>query len=285
MAKTDPCPISPETLSALADGEESGDEALRAHVAACPMCRAEMDGVIAIRRLLRRSSLRVPTPEGFWPAVQSRLDARDRASRSVVRRLLAAVAAALGTRWGLRLARDAVIAGAAIAALLALLWFAPPREPAQSPAPTVLQAIALDFQENTMSVGGRRLPYTSPAEAHSAFVAAVGYPMRVVTAPTQRVSFIGGRVVSGAGVNGIELAYTLGPHRISLYQVPDAGQTRPSVPSDAGAPRRYQFDAVCGCNIVAWREDGVLYALVSDLAHPTLLQIANHVKQAPLVGA
>ena len=274
-----------ETISALADDELGAEaEEIHAHLEACPLCRAEYGNLVAVRDLVRRTSLAKPVPEGFWAAVEQRLDAHDRAGEGVIRRLRSALAETAGG-WPMRFGRNVAVAGAAVAALLAVLWFLPAGQEQVASSTTALQAIALDFEGHMGHEATEPFPYRSPAEARNAFLATVGYPVSIATAPTRSVSFVGGRVLRAPGLHGIELTYALGPHRVSLYQVPDAGSIPLGIADQAYGSRRYYFDTVGACNIVAWEENGVLYAVASNLDHLTLLQLARQVQVAPPVGA
>jgi anti-sigma factor RsiW len=274
-----------EAISALADDELGAEaEAVRAHLESCVACRAEYGSLVAVRDLLRRPSLSKSVPEGFWAAVERGLDAHDRAGEGVIGRLRSALAQT-PRAWPMRFARNVALAGAAVGALLAVLWFLPTHQEQVASSTTALKAIALDFEGHMGREAAEPFPYHTPAEARNAFLATVGYPVSMATAPAQSVSFVGGRVLRGPRLNGIELTYALGPHRVSLYQVPDGGSIPVGMADQAYGSRRYYFDTLGACNIVAWQENDVLYALASNLDHLTLLQLARQVQVAPPVGA
>lgn len=105
-----------DLLSALLDGElpRSAEEAARAHLAACPSCRSEMEDVRAAQTWLRALPVAEP-PFGF------------------LERLVLEPPADLGRRQPPRWVSVAAVAASAAAAV-GLLGLAPPRQAPVSPS-------------------------------------------------------------------------------------------------------------------------------------------------------
>lgn len=86
-------------LSAYLDGELTAADAadVRAHLAACAICRADLEDLTRVKHLLGSLPERVP-PERFWTVVRERAAARHRLwpaapVRSIIRRPAALAAA------------------------------------------------------------------------------------------------------------------------------------------------------------------------------------------------
>ena len=84
-----PCPEHAQALHAFADGEldAMATVALEAHLRDCPACRAELDGIEAVRGALRAPGTRRRAPEALRERILALAEAEAPAARAPTRRL------------------------------------------------------------------------------------------------------------------------------------------------------------------------------------------------------
>jgi len=132
-------------IGAYLDGalDEAASRSAAAHVAACPTCRKEADGLRRLRTMLR-VSLHAPEPEwsGFWPGIVRGIEETRRLEPVASRR-----------RWSWGWSPPRLAFGGLVAALLISLgvWqFA--SGPAQSEASVMVSSAATEDPRATLMV-------------------------------------------------------------------------------------------------------------------------------------
>jgi anti-sigma factor RsiW len=234
-------------VHAYLDGELDPAHALEIErrLAGDPALAAERDRVEALRRALRDRLPREAPPPGLARRIEAALGLRREPARPSWRALAASVALALFVGSG-------------------ATWFVLRPEPADTRADMVVASHM------------RALMASQPTDVASSdrhtvkpwFNGRIPEAPRVVDLGAEGFPLVGGRVDVIGRVAVATLVYRHRQHLISLTALPaDAAM--------AGAPR-----AIAGYNIAAWRQDGVGYWAVSDLAASDLDKFAKAFRAA-----
>ena len=241
-----------DALSALVDGELEPEEeaAVRAHVAGCPACADELEGIRRSRRVVRLLPA-VDLPED----VTARLFAVGDASGA------GTVVSVLGTRR--RLA--AAVAVAASVAALALVGG--PADPDPQPVTASLTGALAEHVE------GQEAFYTGPAD-----------PMAVdrLRAPYRApVRLAGGyRLVHAIRhADGLQLVYWHEPYTLSVFELEGTLDTH-ALPADGHWVRddgeaAWQLEASHGPALVILARSGLVVTAVGDAPAGAVLRAAR----------
>ncbi|MFQ6131340.1 MAG: anti-sigma factor family protein [Armatimonadota bacterium] len=263
------CGIDLERISALVDGELKPEEEaeLRAHLAECGACSAELASLRSVKAAAVRMADAVRVPRGFWRGVSRRLDEIDRP-------------AAAPQRWAVR--PLPVVAAAAVVLVVATalsLWMTPTQ-------PTVpLAGLAQDF------AGHQAL---EPTRFHAVDRAAIraalssefgGRPAVMADFPEARASLKGCRICACSGVPAVAQVYGTRYGPVALYQAMGESVELPrEALAGTGAGRRLYASSADGCNIVAWRYGDLVVALVGEVSVPDLVSMAQGMVPAADAG-
>lgn len=247
------CEVTRRALHAYLDGELVGDERrnVEAHLRACAACRRAHDNELALAAAIRQAVPSPPVPEQLERRV-ARLVAEEAGSRR--RAWLAA-----GLAAGLTLLTIGLVGRA-------------PDDPRRNGPASEFVRVAVD--SHLRYVAGR-LPLEvrseDPSRVSRFFEGRVPFHL---TLPDYRggpgeVKFYtleGGRLVAFTGDYAAYVAYRMDGRPISLL-VASADKVKPAgrevVRSGA---LEFHLDAVAGLNVIAWVDNGLGYALVSDLS-------------------
>lgn len=254
-----------DALSALVDGELDADEeaAVRAHVAGCPACADELEGIRRSRRVVRLLPA-VDVPED----VTARLLAIDDepGGRTVV--------PVVGNRRRLATA----IAVAASVAAIALVG-----GPAESGGPQVTASLtgAVEAHADTLQAG--LLGALGPTSG-SGTVPTTAPPMAVDRLPAPYrapVTLDGGyRLVQAfRHVDGMQLLYQRGPYSLSVFQLEGSLDTA-ALPADGrwvreGGEAAWQLQDDAGRTLVLLERSRLTITVVGDAPGDGVLRAAR----------
>lgn len=243
------CDAARLLLPALLDGELVGAErrALETHLETCADCRAACEDDASFGAAIREAVPRHVVPHGL----------RERVTR-------------LRPRASPRVVRVAWVVGAAAAALLAI---APAvlRGPAVRPAAT-FASLAVDSH---LRYAAGRLPLeirsAQPAEVSRWFEGRVPFHLTLPDYPVgpgeaKFYTLEGARLVSYEGDYAAFVVYRMDGRTISLLAV-SADRVRPSGGDQVVSGRlTFHVQSVAGLKVITWIDDGLTYALASDVA-------------------
>jgi anti-sigma factor RsiW len=245
------CEAARRLLAAYLDGELVNGErlAVEQHLEACRECRELFAAEAAVASAIADGLRRHTAPDALEDRVQSILARQSRR----------------GFRWS-RLAAG----GAAAALVVALAWRA--RTPEKAEPRSELVAVAADSH---LRFADGRLPLEvrsdKPDEVSRWFAGRVPFHVTVPAypvAPGERKFYTleGGRLVSLGGDYAAYLAYRMDGRPISLL-IGSADKVRPSGhdPVTWGS-LTFFTDSVAGLKVITWSDNGLTYALASDVA-------------------
>lgn len=247
------CDATRRLLPSFLDGELVGAErrAVEAHLEACAECRAVCDDDATFGAAIQQAMPRHPVP----PTLRERVS-RLRPGASRPR------------------ARVAWVAGAAAAALLAValgLLRGPGAPPVASPA-SAFVSLAVDSH---LRYAGGRLPLEirsdRPAEVSRWFAGRVPFHLTLPDYPVgpgeaKFYTLEGARLVGFEGDYAALVAYRMDGRTISLLAV-SAGRVRPAGGDQViSGGLTFHVDSVAGLKIITWSDNGLTYALVSDVS-------------------
>jgi anti-sigma factor RsiW len=227
-------------------------EEAQAHLEACERCRRFLDDMRAVAERMHALAPRPQAP----PSVRERLFtaiARERAalppppsrSRRVQR-------------------RAAVVAAAAFAFLGVALWLTG-RQGGPAASRTPIAAIA---EDHARALHDQSI-HTSDTDAVRDWLASrIPFAVRVPEIPD--ASLEGARLCLLNGKRGAVLRYRVDDRLVSYFIMP-AERTDGALP-DAAA---FRHEAEAGYRVVAWREAGLIHALVGDLPRERLDTLAR----------
>ena len=234
-------------VHAYLDGELDPAHALEIErrLASDPALAAERDRVEALRRALRERLPREAPPPGLARRIETAVGLRREPARPSWRALAASVALALFVGSG-------------------ATWFV--LRP--GPADTVANVVVASHMRALMASQPTDVASSDRHTVKPWFNGRIPEAPRVVDLASEGFPLVGGRIDVIGRVPVPTLVYRHRAHLISLTAAPaDA--------SMAGAPR-----AIAGYNIAAWRQDGVAYWAVSDLAATDLDKFARAFREA-----
>jgi len=262
------CGTNSERISALLDGELAPEEEaeLRAHVAGCAACSAEVASLEGVKRAAVRVAESARVPRGFWRGVARRLDEVDGR-------------AAAPRRW---VVRPLPVVGAA-AVVLALataigLWMTPTKPSIE------LAAVAQDFVQHEVMSAPRY--DAEPGAIQSAFSGQLGgRPVVMADFPRAEASLQGGRLCTWSGVPAVAQVYATSYGIVTLYQMGGENVKLPrEAIEDAEAGRLFYVFSAGGCNVVAWRYGELVMALAGQVSVPDLIGMAREMVPTVDVG-
>ncbi|MGE0453339.1 MAG: anti-sigma factor [Vicinamibacteria bacterium] len=251
------CESARGLIAAEVDGELLGEEraALLAHLQACPACRGAHEQEQALAADLRAALVAPPAPE----ALRTRVEALSAPRR---RPWLAAAAAAV------------VVVGLASLVLLR----SQERVDGASGQPSGRQAFSEFAQvavDSHLRYGSGRLPLEvrsrSAAEVSRWFEGRVPFHLTLPDYPVgpgerKFYELEGARLVSAGGDYAAYVAYRMEQRPISLL-VASAERVRPGGRETiVSGGLSFHLDAVSGLKVITWSDNGLTYALVSDLS-------------------
>lgn len=245
------CEVTRRALIAYSDGELVGEEksAVEAHLRSCAACRQAYDHESSLEGAIRQALARPAAPDGL---------------RKRVERI--AVARAAQPRRGVLLAALA----AAVAVLAVAVSLRAPSRPASDRPEFVSVAV-----DSHLRFAAGRLPLevrSEKADEVSAFFGGrVPFHLTLPDYPVgpgeqKFYALEGGRLVALTGDYAAYVAYRMDGRPISLLAASaDRVQPYGSQTVRSGALTFHQ-EAVAGLNVITWTDNGLTYALVSDLS-------------------
>jgi len=215
----------------------------QAHVVGCQECQTFFVQMQATGALVARATPRVTAPP----------EVRERLFRNIARARMAPLPRRRWPLWR--------IAAAAAALVVATgLW----RSAVQLEAP---DPIAVFADDHLRAAAGPGVQTSDASTASSWLRERLPFAIQVPRFPDGRVE--GARLCLMAGAHGGVVEYRLGEHHLSYYVVP----------ADRGFPESTALDLRstirAGYRVVAWREDGLMHALVADLPESALRELAR----------
>lgn len=244
------CDAARRSLLAYLDGELVGDErqAVEAHLQGCAACRRSY-----------------AAEEGLTAAIEAALP------RPAAPEALRARVARLAERSGSRTRRYVTFA-ATLAAAVALLAIGIGRFRASEARRNDLVSVAIDSH---LRYAGGRLPLEVRSEktddVSRFFEGRVPFHLTLPDYPVgpgeqKFYTLEGGRLVSLRDDYAAYVAYRMETRPISLL-VASAARAQPSGRETVTSGRlTFHLDSVAGLNVITWVDNGLAYALVSDLS-------------------
>jgi hypothetical protein len=123
-------------------------------------------------------------------------------------------------------------------------------------------------EDHARALGETQIASTDPAEIARWLAAQVHFAMHVPVLPGARLR--GARLCVMDGRRGAVVEYELDGVAVSYFVVPDA-----TAPAGGGTPVRFERTKRAGYHVVAWREPGLLHAMVGDLPESRLTPLAK----------
>jgi anti-sigma factor RsiW len=249
-------------VSAYLDGELIGEDrtAFERHVAACLSCTSALAEERAIVGLVQRAGPLYEAPPALRASMAELLEgapARSRPSVGAVTGLVALAAAVLvaAVLWAIRLPAPA-----------------PPHEAAtEAPAPSEFATLAA---RSHFRYARHELPLDirsdRPEEVSRWFSGRVPFHLALpdyAVGPGERKFYRleGGRLVSFRNESAALVAYRMEEHPISVL-VTSASLVQPSGGDVVPSGRlRFHVESVEGLKVITWTDNGLTYALASDL--------------------
>jgi anti-sigma factor (TIGR02949 family) len=246
---TDACPDKLQRLQALIDGELDAANALEleAHLETCEGCAREMARMQAVRAALARPGVRHSAPPGLRARIDGALAREGRVDPD--RRFSA-------TPWR-RAAPFAAGAVAAIAASLVLVAVLP-LSPRALPREVVADHVRSLLAEHLVDVVSTDRHTVKPW-----FAGRIDYAPPVVDLKDQGFALVGGRLDYLDGRVAAALVYRRRLHVINVFVRPAKG------------PLGGASGVLDGYNLLTWRQGGLEFWAVSDLAAPELQQFRD----------
>lgn len=226
-------------------------EAAQAHLAECQVCQRFVAEMRAAAEELRAAAPRPQAP----PAVRERVFsaiAQARAEGIAVRQRSRRRA-----RAGLALAVLAAVAGAG-------MWWA--RNEAQDPP--WRSPIAAVAEDHVRALSDDGIASSDPRAVAEYLAGRVPFAVSVPLIPEATLE--GGRLCFLTGRRGVALRYRVDGKVVSYYVMPEPVDRRPDPD-----PHLFHHGSGAGYNVVAWRDAGLLHALVSDLPAARLADLAR----------
>lgn len=219
----------------------------RAHVAECESCRRFMDEMHSLAHDLRA----LGSDETAPPEVRERVHARLADARAVRHPPIAGRRRAV-----LWLAAAASVAGLAF-------WFA--RVGMVTPGARVIGAVA---EDHLRALHQQAIESSEPATVERWLTEHVPLSVQIPMLPG--ASLEGARVCHLNGARGAVIRYRVDGKPVSYYIMPDNPGARGRSGDDT-----FHTEAQAGYNVIAWRGDGLLHALVGDLPRARLTSLAQ----------
>jgi anti-sigma factor RsiW len=257
------CDEARRWLDAWVDQELDASAALHveAHLARCGCCRAEADSLKALKRSL--AGLReecAPTALRF--KISAALEACDRAQeieQSAQRRKKHALGFAI---------TGAALAGAVLAT-------------GHRTNSRALEAGVLPVIEDVAQRHARELPAeveaSDPAEVAQWFRGKLDIPVRPVLFRGMSARLVGARISSVRDQMAAALYYEVGGRRVTVF-VFDGNLVRPDMDLQEMHGRHYMMVSSHGYNVTLTEQQGVGYAIASDLPMQETVRIAQSVE-------
>jgi anti-sigma factor RsiW len=219
----------------------------RAHVVECESCRRFMDEMHSLARDLRA----LGSGESAPPEVRERVRARVADARTAHRPQIAG-----RRRAALWLVTAASVAG------LAFLYA---RVGVETPGTQVIGAVV---EDHLRALHQQAIESSEPAAVERWLVEHVSLAVRVPVLPEARLE--GARVCHLNGARGTVIRYHVDGKPVSYYIMTESPGARGRSEDDT-----FHVEAQAGYNVIAWRQDGLLHALVGDLPRAKLARLAQ----------
>jgi anti-sigma factor RsiW len=252
-------------LRALLDGEcaEALRASLQSHLSICETCRGEAETIVAFERRMRDALQAEPVPSALLARLRSQAD--HRRPRHSIRGIDS------------RVARRLALLGA-----LALILLFPPASVIrlrQEPPEGRLEVAETPINELRTFIDSHRPLDVTTSDSDELRMWFAG---KVLFSPPPspllpNLHLIGGRLCFFMNRRIAAYMYRSDDHLLSLYIIPSLGQKA----ARDGADRLYMADRTAdirtldGLTNVAWERDDLVYALVSDMPEPAIVQLAG----------
>ncbi|MGH2568098.1 MAG: hypothetical protein ACRDGA_07130 [Bacteroidota bacterium] len=241
------------------------------HVADCRECQLFFAQEEQLRTLIRAKLPATAAPPHLREKVLSSV-ARDRQKRS---------AGTLGTPAGLRrhmmadrLRRRTLVLGAAVIVSLIFFLSLPWRQHDAERADSVLNTLIQDHLASKLKEHPLDVETSDGAELERWFAPRVDFNVAVPRLGNSNL--IGGHLCMIGGKRSVSLSFQKDNIPLTMYMI-DSGvidlATLKVIASRKNKPV-FHYDAK-GCNLVLWEQQGLVYAIVSDLSEGDLLSLLS----------
>ncbi|MBV9078120.1 MAG: anti-sigma factor [Methylobacteriaceae bacterium] len=246
------CPEDRTLLHALTDGELDAVHArqLERHLAECSRCTAEIAAIRGTSDVLSQEGLRWRAPEHVRVQILEALAREVRTGRAATGRHWARRVSEIAGRWGW------IPSAAALAAALFLTLSAPTRDA------LLEQELVADHVRSLLV---DHLTDVATSDQHTVkpwFGGKIDFSPPVVDLTTAGFPLVGGRVDYLAGRAAAAIVYRRRGHVINLFVWPDAVERRDLSGRD-------------GYSVLAWRDGGLRFVAVSDVAETELARFRD----------
>jgi predicted ribosomally synthesized peptide with SipW-like signal peptide len=240
-------------LDAFVDGETSPEQTrlIEERLASCPTCQARVDQLRALSRAVKDDLLNDRAPSALWAKIETHLPP-DAESSTLIH----------SSAWWRDHVRPLALA-ASVALLLGIggsvAWW-------QSQAnDAVIAAPVQDF--NTYRLSGRDLDVESrnPAVIEAWFEERLAFELPRIEARVAGFDLVGGRLCGFLDRRISALAYERGDQKIAVYVMADHDLALPDATFAPELKLSRSVHELDDVNSMIWHENGLVYAVVSDL--------------------
>jgi len=263
------CEDAKDAVSAALDKELDGDRLIRLHdhVRECELCAEFAQRAEVLDRYLDVELSDQKDTKALWARINAGIDAEEQA---VTAATVANDTAPEPSR------RHFMKAGAAAAVLLAAGGFGLHRAIMQNSQDVVVETVN-DFL--TFRASGRKLHVTGrrPDVVKGWLEARVNFEIPVRAGPPEGFQLAGGRLCSFLSRRLVFLHYEKGERAASLYVMGADGLQVPAAGRRKIAGRQVSATSLNGVTNVAWKDGGLVYVVVSDLAEADVFQFVAEI--------
>ena len=267
------CAAAREALSAALDGELGAAERARLdrHLRGCAGCAGYARQLPDLNAMLHTELSDDSDADALFARVRAALDAEDAARSSET-------AAAPANDRGAPVTRRRLLAGGGIAAALLLgVGGAGLYRARDAGATEVVAETVNDFL--TFRASGRKLHVAgaAPDEVRRWLAERVNFDIPMGIAPPPGFELTGGRLCAFLNRRLVFLHYEMGPHGVSLYVMNEEGLELPTRQRRRAGTRQVAATSLKGVTNVAWRDEGLVFVVVSDLGEPEVLDFVARI--------
>ena len=259
------CDAVRHAIPEILDGELNDKDTARvvAHLAECESCSELAARETALRRRLAEGLRDNEDPDALWRRVGLALDAHDAASEHYAAVSEPAPSSARRNFMRLGLAASVLLAGAVA------LYSVPPRH-----RPDLVAETVNDFLTFRASGQNLHIEQQDPKRVKIWLETRVDFDIAVTAAPPEGFRLAGGRLCSFLGRHLAFLHYRDGDNSAALYVMRGEDLNLPASESSRIDGRDVTVTTARGIVNVAWRDGGLVYALVTNLPKPRALAVA-----------